>query len=128
MTQHSSATPLSTSRTRHIGGSLLPSSELRILQPQQGAHGTLQVRALPDLDTHGLFFNETSLLAMHPNGYSCFTLAERMLAAWEGKKPVTYALEQFDYILACGGLGKKRESIEFITRGMPRDETNGPTQ
>lgn len=103
---------------RRIGGSILPSSEPRILQPMQGAHGTLQVRPLPELDTHGLFMGE-QLLASHSNGFSCHNLAERILAAWEGKRDVEYALEQFDYILRCGGMGKSRESIEYIARGMP---------
>lgn len=105
--------------THHIGGSLLPSSEPRILQPQKGAHGTLQVRSLPELDTYGLFLGESQLLATHSNGYSCNVLAERILAAWHGERDVTYAMEQFDYILACGGLGRQRASIEYIARGMP---------
>lgn len=107
--------------THRIGGSLLPSSEPRILQPQQGIHGTLQVRPLPELDTYGLFLNDNQLLAMHPNGYSCSGLAERILAAWRGERTVKYAMEQFDYILACGGLGMQRASIEYIASGMPKE-------
>jgi hypothetical protein len=107
--------------THRIGGSLLPSSEPRILQPQVGAHGTLQVRPLPELDTYGLFFNDGILLATHPNGYSCHGLAERILAAWRGERDVAYAMQQFDYILACGGLGRQRDSVEHIARGMPDD-------
>lgn len=110
-----------TKPTHRIGGSFLPSSEPRILQPMQGQHGTVQVRPLPELDTYGLFFNDSLLLAMHPNGYSCHSLAERILAAWNGTRDVTYALEQFDYILACGGLGRQRGSIEHIARGLPND-------
>jgi hypothetical protein len=30
-------------------------------------------------------------------------------------------MEQFDYILACGGLGRHRHSVEYIVRGMPTD-------
>ena len=107
--------------TSRIGGSLLPSSEPRILQPMQGPHGTFQVRPLPELDTYGLFFNERQLLAMHPNGYSCHNLAERILAVWAGSRKEEYALAQFDYILTCGGLGANRGSIEFIARGLPKD-------
>lgn len=107
--------------THRIGGSLLPSSEPRILQPLQGKHGTFQVKPLPELDTYCLFFNEDVLLAMHPNGYSCHSLAERILAVWDGSRDLKYALDQFDYILACGGLGKQRGSIEHIARGLPND-------
>lgn len=112
---------MSTQPARRIGGSILPSSEPRILQPMQGVHGTLQVRPMPELDTHGLYLDNL-LLATHSNGFSCHALAERILAAWEGKREPAYALEQFDYILRCGGLGKDRETIEHIARGMPEVE------
>lgn len=106
---------------RCIGGSLLASSEPRILMPLQGAHGTFQVRPLPDLDTHALFLDD-HLLAMHPNGYSCFNLAERIIAAWDGKRDAAYPLEQFDYILACGGVGPSRGTIEYFARGKVHAE------
>lgn len=82
---------------------------------------------MPELDTHGLFLLDLNqpgneqLLAMHPNGYSCHSLAERILAAWRKERTVAYVLEQFDYILRCGGLGKSRDTIEYIARGMPQD-------
>lgn len=98
---------------RHIGGSILPSSDARILQPMKGAHGTFQVRPLPDLDTHGLFFDD-QLLVTHPNGYSSHSLAERILAVWAGSRDVAYVMEQYDYILQCGGLGRSRGAIEQI--------------
>lgn len=94
--------------TRHIGGSLLPSSEPRILEPiDAGRHGTLQVRALKRKDTHGLFRTGgegplapegSELLAEHPNGYSCHELATRIAS---GDK--VRAMEQALYIIACGG-------------------------
>lgn len=105
--------------THCIGGSFLPSSEPRILLPMVGLHGTLQVRPLPEIDTYGLFLDEQQLLAMHPNGYSCHGLAERIIAAWRGDRDVSYAMEQFDYILKCGGMGKQRDSVEYIASGMP---------
>lgn len=49
-----------------------------------GKHGQLQVRALPDADTFGLFYltnpaegmtREWTLLACHPNGHSSKELA-----------------------------------------------------
>ncbi len=119
MTQQDNSRPPVPNSSRNIGGSILPSSEPRILQLQTGAHGTFQVRLLPELDTHGLFFGESLLLAQHANGYSCNALAERILSAWRGERDVAYAMEQFDYILACGGKGLPRAAIENIARGMP---------
>lgn len=88
----------------HIGRSILPSSEPRILTPI----GDLQVRALPDLDTHALLY-KGRMIASHPNGYSCRVLAERMVA---GDK--AHALAQHNYILACGGLAKTAGAIACI--------------
>lgn len=48
-----------------IGGSYLPSSEPSILQLMPGQHGTFQVRALHELDTHGVYCDER-LIATHP--------------------------------------------------------------
>lgn len=79
---------------RHVGGSLLPSSSPRILQPFAG----LQVRVIEAEDTHGLFDIESGeLLAKHPNGFSCYSLAERIR---DGRR----AIEQADYIVACAGV------------------------
>ena len=100
-----------------------------------GKHGQLQVRTLPDADTFGLFYQPTSmdgettgvydptrprdwtLLACHPNGHICKNLGERILAAWEGKGDGARAVDQFDYILRCGGLGRSLETILHVIRG-----------
>ena len=85
-------------RMRTIGGSLLPSNDSRVLSPL----GNMQVRVIEELDTHGLFLNSLkgeTLLAMHPNGYSCRELAERIASGNTEK-----VLAQVEYILACGGL------------------------
>lgn len=87
--------------TRHVGGSLLPSNETRILQPVKTSFGTLQVRVIAELDTHGLFFKHAAgetLLATHPNGYSCHVLLERM-----SERKIDRAVEQVKHILDCGG-------------------------
>lgn len=99
--------------THRIGGSILPSSDPRILKPWDTAHGTFQVRPLPELDTYGLYLDKR-LLVTHPNGYSCHGLASRLMEVWGGLRPAEYALEQFDYILTCGGLGIQRAAIESI--------------
>lgn len=78
---------------RNIGGSILPSNDARILTPI----GPYRVRVIERDDTHGLFSLEADeLLAEHPNGYSCYSLAERLLAS-KG------AREQAEYIVRCGG-------------------------
>jgi len=98
-------------KTKNIGGSILASSDASILKPLQGLFGTLQVKPLYELDDHGLFLTDdwgyTNLIAMHPNGYSCHNLAKRICDVWDGKRPVEYAIEQYKYILACGGMTKE---------------------
>ena len=92
-----------------------------------GKHGQLQVRALPDADTFGLFYLANpadgmtrgwTLLACHPNGHSCKELANRILAAWAGTGDGARAVDQFDFILRCGGLGRSLETILHIIRGQ----------
>lgn len=101
--------------TRNIGGSLLPSNEPRILRAVEAPFGILQVRPLPEMDTHGLFLRhqETkshpggeTILAMHPNGYSCYALLERMV-----QRDVARVTKQAEYILACGGLTRHFDHI-----------------
>jgi hypothetical protein len=85
----------------HIGGSLLPSNEARILRPVETPFGTLQVRVIAELDTHGLFHKHAageSLLATHPNGYSCYHLLEQL-----AKRNTERVRAQIQYILDCGG-------------------------
>lgn len=94
---------------RNIGGSLLPSNETRILQPVETSFGTLQVRVIAELDTHGLFHKHArgeSLLATHANGYSCYALLERMAA-----KNVERVRQQAQYILDCGGTARHIDHI-----------------
>jgi len=109
----------------NIGNSILPSSDRFVLQAKSGKHGTFETRALPDLDTHGLFYARAKgdyaghfiLIAMHPNGYSCDALAKRILDAWEGKSTPERAMDQYRYILDCGGMGKSENSMQYIVNG-----------
>ena len=110
------------------GGPLL--SPYTSEQVMTGKFGRLQVRALPETDTFGLLYlaNELedrpaltrgwTLLACHPNGHSCKDLAQRILAAWEGKGDGARAVDQFDFILRCGGLGRSLETILAVIRGQ----------
>lgn len=105
-------------KTKNIGGSILHSSDASILAPLAGAFGTFQVKPLAELDTHGLFLTGpegyAQLLAMHPNGYSCHALAKRMCEVWQGDKPYEYAIEQYKYILACGGMAKEESVMKHL--------------
>lgn len=113
---------------RHVGGSLLPSSEPRILQPIACSWGTLQVRPLPDLDTHALFLTVgegATLLATHSNGYSCHKLAEHIAAGDEQR-----ARKQALYITECGGTARHLDHIANLTNGYPKqgDAAGGATE
>lgn len=109
---------------RHIGGSILPSAGRDTYQTKKGIHGSFETRPMTELDTHGLYFacgaGETAksyvLIASHPNGFSCDELARRMIQGWATDN-MQKAMEQFDYILACGGKGIARETIEEIANG-----------
>ena len=99
---------------KNVVGSILPSSEFGILQPVETTFGTLQVRVIAELDTHGLFHKHAaggSLLATHPNGYSCRALLDR-IAAKQGAR----VREQVQYILDCGGTARH---IDHILNIMP---------
>ena len=98
---------------RNMGGSILPSSDPQILRPLHACGGSFQVNPDPLNDTHTLTFNG-SLLASHPNGYSCQNLADRMAQAWAGKRTVAYALEQFDYVIACAGTGDRAAVVAIL--------------
>lgn len=97
--------------------SILPNSSPEILKPLEGIHGTFQVKLLPNGD-HELYLG-TNLIAIHNNGFSCYSLAKRIVDAWNGVRTPEHALEQFDYILRCGGLGIARSTVEWIIRNSP---------
>lgn len=93
----------------HVSGSLLPSNEPRILKPVETPFGTLQVRVIAELDTHGLFHKHSrgeSLLATHGNGYSCHVLLEEMVAGNADR-----VRRQAQYILDCGGTTRHVQHI-----------------
>lgn len=97
-------------KTANIGGSILPSSSPQVLEPITMPKGTLQVREMPHLDTHGLFV-DSRLVAMHPNGYSCRSLAERIASGDVGR-----VRQQAQYILDCGGMTIAIESLVWYAQ------------
>lgn len=93
----------------HVGGSLLPSSEPRILRAVETVGGAFQVRVISELDTHGLFHRHAqgeTLLATHPNGYSCYALLAFLIAG-----NVDAAKRQIQYILDCGGTARHPDHV-----------------
>lgn len=105
-----------------IGGGLMPSCDPPILNPVVGKHGTFEIRPLPVLDTHGLFFatnhgdyaGQFGIIALIPNAYSLKLLVDRILetTCWGGTADVIPAIEEYDRILESGGL-----SIERVRMG-----------
>jgi hypothetical protein len=97
--------------------SILPSSDATILKPMVGKHGVLQVKAIEQLDTYGLFYTDgsyDSVIAMHSNGYSCHCLAKRIMEVWDGKHPASVAIAQYQFINSCGGMTKNDATMEYI--------------
>ncbi|MBP5855669.1 hypothetical protein KAJ83_01510 [Marivibrio halodurans] len=74
--------------------SVLPNSSAEILRPMDDG---LRVHWHSEMDLHVLYRNGQRI-AGHHNGFSCHELAKRILAANPRR-----AIEQFDYIRACGG-------------------------
>jgi hypothetical protein len=97
----------------NFGGSWLPSYGPDTYDVLVGLHGQLQVRPTRRKDEA----DGWTLLAMHPNGYSCKELAERIMAVWQQQRPKEYAMQQFQYILDCGGLGRSADTLEAVLAG-----------
>lgn len=68
---------------------------------------------MPSIDSHGLFLGADTLLAQHPNGYSCHILADHIRNGY-GER----AAEQGLYIVACGGVVTP-EGQALIDRAAP---------
>lgn len=100
------------SKLRNIGGSILPSSDPSILLPLKFKGGCLFVKPDNKKDTHHLVFEkwgDCSILASHPNGYSCRSLSERIISG-----EIKAIREQLKYIIDCGGAALSSEDIENI--------------
>ena len=105
---------------RHIGGSILPASSPEILAPINGGFGHLQVRVQPENDTHVLVLTQNdkeTIIASHPNGYSCYELAKRI----DGGTP-NRIQDQAEYIIKCGGTALPTNVILALSKrpsGLP---------
>lgn len=85
----------------NIGNSILASSSPEIFQPLPYKGGKLVVIEQREKDTHALNYcqgGQTITLARHPNGFSCHSLAKRIVGG-----DVQRIREQAKYIVACGG-------------------------
>lgn len=89
---------------------MLPSSNHEILKPAPFNGGMLQIVQDKPNDTHRLEFNG-SVLASHPNGFSCDALAAGMLSG--NLKSVE---DQSDYIIRCGGSSNLAAIMELVNR------------
>jgi len=97
---------------KNIGGSIFSSSSPEILRPIKLKVGTLQIVPDEQKDTHLLNYikgESVSLLASHPNGFSCHSLATRWINSRTNKpEDRLLFLEQAEYIVLCGGF------VDFI--------------
>jgi hypothetical protein len=126
--EHPASETKESNMTRHMGGSILPSAGPTTYKRKEGSHGAFETRPLDELDTHGLYFIpkpgvlpvEEALIASHPNGFSCDNLAQRMIDGWSSGD-AERAMDQFDYILACGGEGLDRDTLDKIAKGLIED-------
>ena len=104
----------------HIGGSLLPSTPRASERIYVHERGTLRVVPSVELDTHFLTLGHArgqSLLAEHPNGYSCAELAKRIVNAWDDPCVVSTrrVLEQAASSVECGGMARPDQAfVHFI--------------
>jgi hypothetical protein len=106
----------------NFGNSVLGSHDDKTYEVLHGRFGNFQVRAWKEEETHAVFFcslnnNDWTMLATHPNGHSCKALAERILQVWKQACPPKHALDQFHYILACGGTGQAEKYVVRIING-----------
>jgi len=100
--------------------SFLPNSCAETYIRKSCDHGYFETRWIEEIDAHGLFYARNSgdfadkqiLLATHHNGYSCDTLAKRMVSG-----NVIKSLDQAKYIIDCGGTCKDLGSIQAIAEG-----------
>ncbi len=94
-------------------GSVLASEDHKTLEPIRYGRFFFRVLRAPTMQSYVAGYtrqdNPTgfSPLVSHPNGHSCKNLIERIVG---GKQP----MEQFDYILRCGGMGISRESFQNL--------------
>jgi hypothetical protein len=102
----------------NIGGSVLPSCGYGVLDiVDLGEHYAGQVVPCPEQDTYRAMVVRDGgppiEIASHPNGYSCKNLLDRMVKGDDAR-----SMEQFDYILACGGTSMDRNKFIELLQGI----------
>jgi hypothetical protein len=112
-----------TTRARNFGGSIFASESHDTLEPLTFQGATLQVRPIVEAEFYILEFTAPgapgpACLASHSNGHSVHQLAKRILAYWQAGAETCNtarqrAADQWEHILACGGMTKNRESLDY---------------
>lgn len=105
--------------TRHMAGSLLPSQSSRTLAPVTVGDWEFKIIPAPDLQTYVLTANGSNL-ASHPNSYSLRELVDRIAAHHNGKTTANRVHEQWDYILACGGMTRSNTALDYYLGRLPQ--------
>jgi hypothetical protein len=129
MTSKKTSTKVQMPKKTNFGNSILPSHNQDTYKLLEGKYGKLQVRPIEELEEHGLFYlanpdpaspqtvRDWMLVVMHPNGHSCKALAERILQVWRGERRNSFAMDQVQYILDCGGFAQSSKRIGLIIDG-----------
>lgn len=96
--------------------SVLPNSPHTVGREQPTPYGAFQVDWVPAIDMHVLMYNGpafggTICLAAHHNGYSCQEIIDRVT-----KGDIQSVKDQLQYILVCGGLGKRDTAFDHIMK------------
>lgn len=94
----------------NMANSLLPSHDASVLTPRTVGHWLFTITPFEALETYGLSANG-SLLTMHPNGSSLKELVTRIADYRAGKVEFLRVEQQWNSILACGGLAKSGAAL-----------------
>lgn len=98
--------------------SLLPSHDSRTLAPVAVGDWQFKIVAAPDLQTYVLTVNGSNL-ASHPNSYSLRELVDRIAAYHNGKTTADRVTQQWEYILACGGMTRAKTALDYYLERLP---------
>lgn len=105
--------------TNHMAGSLLPSHDATVLKHGVINGWTFTIEPVEQLQTYALKV-EGSTLAMHPNGFSLKELVKRIADYNATGTGYSRAVDQWDYILACGGQARSQSVLTYYLGGEAR--------
>lgn len=96
-----------------MAGSILPSHDSRTLEPVTLHNITFKIEPVESLQTYVLFADR-SAIASHANSYSLRNLVDRIVAFRAGRADKARVLEQWNYILDCGGMTRSQNTLVYL--------------